>query len=33
MKIKVSSDVLQDIKAALQTQNKNAVRFELTGFG
>jgi len=33
MKVNVSSDVLNDIKATLKAQNKNAVRFELTGFG
>jgi hypothetical protein len=33
MKVKVSSCIIDDIKSALKAQNKNAVRFELTGFG
>jgi hypothetical protein len=33
MKVKVSPDVIRDMEAALKSQNKNAVRFELTGFG
>jgi hypothetical protein len=32
VRVKVSSDVINDIKAALKAQNKNAVRFELAGF-
>jgi uncharacterized protein YneR len=33
MDIKVSPDVLEDIKAALKAKNKSAVRFELAGGG
>lgn len=33
MKVKISHDIIEDIKAALKAQNKNAVRFELAGFG
>jgi hypothetical protein len=33
MNIKIQPEILNGLKAALQNERKNAVRFELTGFG
>ena len=33
MKVNVSKEVLETLKGALEDEGKNAVRFEITGFG